>query len=288
MPIFNKKIIFYILGVLSFANILAWLVVFDLAKAQFLEVHFFDVGQGDTVFIETPQRHRILIDGGPSSIILEKLSKEMSFWDRTIDLIILTHPEADHLSGLNEVLKRYKVENILWTGIVRDTAEYKEWLKLINEGKAKIFLAKAGQKISTRNILLELLFPFENLEGKEFKDSNNTSIVGKLVFGDISFLFTGDIYKEVEKELIGGGVDFDSDILKISHHGSRTSTSEEFLKEVSPEIAIISVGKNNSYNHPHQEVLEILSKYGINVLRTDEQGDIKIISDGKNYALSNF
>ena len=288
MPIFNKKIIFYILGVLFFTNILAWFVVFDLAKTQFLEVNFFDVGQGDTVFIETPQRHRILIDGGSGSIILEKLSKEMSFWDRTIDLIILTHPEADHLSGLNEVLKRYKVENILWTGIVRDTAEYKEWLKLINEGKAKIFLAKAGQKISTRNILLELLFPFENLEGKKFKDSNNASIVGKLVFGDISFLFTGDIYKEVEKELIGGGVDFDSDILKISHHGSRTSTSEEFLKEVSPEIAIISVGKNNSYNHPHQEVLEVLSKYGINVLRTDEQGDIKIISDGKNYEISNF
>ena len=288
MPIFNKKIIFYILGVLFFTNILAWLVVFDLAKAQFLEVNFFDVGQGDTVFIETPQRHRILIDGGPSSIILEKLSKEMSFWDRTIDLIILTHPEADHLSGLNEVLKRYKVENILWTGIVRDTAEYKEWLKLINEGKAKIFLAKDGQKISTRNVFLELLFPFENLEGKEFNDSNNTSIVGKLVFSDISFLFTGDIYKEVEKELIDGGVDVDSDILKISHHGSKTSTSEEFLKEVSPEIAVISVGKNNSYNHPHQEVLEVLSKYGINVLRTDEQGDIKIISDGKNYALSNF
>jgi competence protein ComEC len=278
----NRKFLFLILGFLVISNLIAWLVVFDLAKAQFLEVNFFDVGQGDTVFIETPQRHRILIDGGPGSIILEKLSKEMSFWDRTIDLIILTHPEADHLSGLNEVLKRYKVENILWTGVVRDTAEYKEWLKLINEGKAKIFLAKTGQKISTRNILVELLFPFENLEGEEFKDSNNTSIVGKLVFGDISFLFTGDIYKEVEKELIDRGVDVDSDILKISHHGSKTSTSEEFLKEVSPEIAIISVGKNNSYKHPHQEVLEVLSKYGINVLRTDEQGDIKIISDGKN------
>jgi len=278
----NRKFLFLILGFLVISNLIAWLVVFDLAKAQFLEVNFFDVGQGDTVFIETPQRHRILIDGGPGSIILEKLSKEMSFWDRTIDLIILTHPEADHLSGLNEVLKRYKVENILWTGVVRDTAEYKEWLKLINEGKAKIFLAKTGQKISTRNILVELLFPFENLEGEEFKDSNNTSIVGKLVFGDISFLFTGDIYKEVEKELIDRGVDVDSDILKISHHGSKTSTSEEFLKEVSPEIAVISVGKNNSYKHPHQEVLEVLEKYGINVLRTDEQGDIKIISDGKN------
>jgi len=288
MPIFNKKIIFYILGVLFFANVLAWLVVFDLAKAQFLEVHFFDVGQGDAIFIETPQRHQILIDGGPGSIILEKLSKEISFWDKTIDLIILTHPEADHLSGLNEVLKRYKIENILWTGVIRDTAEYKEWLKSISEEGAKISIAKAGQKISTRTVLLELLFPFENLEGKEFKDSNNTSIVGKLVFGNISFLLTGDIYKEIEKELIDRGVNVDSDILKISHHGSKTSTSEEFLKEVSPEIAVISVGKNNSYNHSHQEVLEVLSKYGINVLRTDEQGDIKIISDGKNYALSNF
>jgi len=288
-------------------NILAWMAVYDLSRPQFLEVIFFDVGQGDAIFIETPKRHQILIDGGPGSVILEKLGKSMPFYDRTIDLIILTHPEFDHLSGLNEVLKKYKVENILWTGIVRDTAEYKEWERLIEEEReegSRIKIAKVGQKINLLiyeiNSYIEILFPFGNLEGKEFKDSNNTSVVSKLVFGTppthrppasrapISFLFTGDIYKESERDLIEKGVNIDSDILKLGHHGSKTSSSEEFLKEVSPEIAIISVGKENRYGHPHQEVLELLEKYGIKILRTDLDGDIKIISDGKNYGVSNF
>jgi len=301
----NKKFLFSILGFLVISNLIAWLVVFDLAKTQFLEVNFFDVGQGDAIFIETPSRQQILIDGGPSSVILEKLSKEMPFWDRNIDLIILTHPEYDHLSGLNEVLRKYRVQNILWTGIVRDTAEYKEWLKLIHEDsnpptalprltrapKAKISIAMSEKKIiMSPGLVMNILYPLENLEGKEFEDSNNTSIVSKLVFGKNSFLFTGDAYKDVEGELLLNQVkqQLDSDILKVAHHGSKTSTSEEFLKEVSPEIAVISVGRENKYGHPHPEVLENLAKYGIKVLRTDLNGDIKIISDGKKYAISNF
>jgi len=285
----DKNFNFTVLGILFILNILAWIIVFDLSQPQFLEVNFFDIGQGDAIFIETPQRHQILIDGGPSSAILEKLGKVLPFWDRTIDLIILTHPEADHLSGLNEVLKKYRVQNILWTGIQRETAEYEEWQRLIEEEKTKegaqIKIAKAHQEIKwSRTVLdhLEILFPFENLEGKFFKDSNNTSIVSKLVFGENSFLFTGDIYKEVEKEFIDKELEIDSDILKVAHHGSKTSTSEDFLKVITPEIAVISVGKNNSYNHPHQEVLEVLLKYGIKVFRTDKDGDVKIISDGEN------
>ena len=215
----------------------------------------------------------------------------MPFYDRTIDLIILTHPEFDHLSGLNEILKKYKVSNILWTGIVRDTAEYKEWKKLIEEEKAEIFIAKAGQKIlweSETNNYMEVLYPFENLEGKVFEDSNNTSIISKLVFGKNSFLFTGDAYKNVEGELINKKAEIDSDVLKVSHHGSKTSSSEEFIKSVSPQIAVISAGIGNKYGHPHQEVLELLEKYDIKILRTDKDGDIKIISDGKNYAISSF
>jgi len=271
-------------------NILAWITVYDLSRPQFLEVIFFDVGQGDAIFIETPKRHQILIDGGPGSVILEKLGKSIPFYDRTIDLIILTHPEFDHLSGLNEVLKKYKVENILWTGVVRDTAEYKEWKKLIEEEGAKIFIAKVGQKIysSAKNFRAEILYPFENLEGQVFKDSNDTSIISKLVFGENSFLFTGDIYKEGERDLIKKGVDIDSDILKLGHHGSKTSNSEEFIKAVSPQIAVILVGKGNPYGHPQKEVLDILTNCGIKILRTDDQGDIKIISDGKNYEVSNF
>lgn len=285
----RKTFSFPILGLLFLLNILAWLALFDLNKLKFLEVNFFDVGQGDAIFIETPQRHQILIDGGPDSTILERLNQEMPFWDRNIDLIILTHPEADHLSGLLEVLKRYKIENILWTGVVRETAEYKEWKKLIKDEKAKIFIAQTDRKIilsiSDINSFVEILYPLENLEGQEFKDSNNTSIIAKLVFGENSFLFTGDIYKSGELQLINQKINVDSDILKISHHGSKTSSSEGFLEKVSPEIAVIEVGKNNRYGHPHQEVLERLEKYGIKILRTDENGDIKIISDGEKLKL---
>ena len=287
----DKKWNLGILIALICFNILAWIAVYDFSQLPFLKVIFFDVGQGDAGFIETPQRHQILIDGGPGSVILEKLGKSMPFYDRTIDLIILTHPEFDHLSGLNEILKKYKVSNILWTGIVRDTAEYKEWKKLIEEEKAEIFIAKAGQKIlweSETNNYMEVLYPFENLEGKVFEDSNNTSIISKLVFGKNSFLFTGDAYKNVEGELINKKAEIDSDVLKVSHHGSKTSSSEEFIKSVSPQIAVISAGIGNKYGHPHQEVLELLEKYDIKVSRTDKDGDIKIISDGKNYAISSF
>jgi competence protein ComEC len=283
---------------------LAWITVFDLSKSGILEVTFFDVGQGDAIFIETPKMHQILIDGGPSSAILEKLAKEMPFWDRSIDLIILTHPEYDHMVGLLEVLKRYKVENILWTGVVRDVVEYKEWVKLIKEEEikegAKIFIAQASQKIKIQwpdrcNLarsescsFLEVLYPFENLAGREMKNTNDTSIVAHLVFGENSFLFTGDITKSVEKELSehyslksSDQNPIDSDVLKIAHHGSKTSSSEELLKAATPEIAVIQVGKNN-YGHPHPQVLLNLEKFGIEILRTDKDGDIKIVSDGKN------
>ncbi|GAH68719.1 unnamed protein product, partial [marine sediment metagenome] len=237
----TKNFVYLILSFLFLLNILAWLAVYDLNKPQLLEVNFFDVGQGEAIFIETPSRHQILIDGGPSSVVLEKLAESLPFWDRTIDLIILTHPEHDHLAGLIEVLKRYKVENILWTGVVRDTAEYKEWVKLIKNEGAEIKIAQAGQKInlSTYEVdrYMEVLYPFENLEGQEFKNSNNTSIVAKLIFGTppthhppasrvpTSFLFTGDAYKSVEKKLMDKKTDLASDVLKVGHHGSKTSNS---------------------------------------------------------------
>jgi competence protein ComEC len=291
-----KKLLTFVLTSLFFLNILAWIVVYDLKGPRFLEVNFFDVGQGDAIFIVSPQRHQILIDGGPDSTILEKLGKEMPFWDRSIDLIILTHPEKDHLAGLIEVLKRYKVENILWTGVVRDTAEFKEWEKLIKKEKAKIKIAQANQKVkwSKSDIdQIEILYPFEDSSGQEFKNSNNTSVVAKLIFNENSFLFTGDIYKSVEKKLLEHYVlnqvkhnPIDSDVLKVGHHGSKTSTSEEFLKAITPEIAVIQVGENN-YGHPHPEVLLNLEKFAIEILRTDKNGDIKIVSDGNNLKIKN-
>jgi competence protein ComEC len=278
----NEKFVLFILGFLFLANFFAWIVVFDLKNNKILEVNFFDVGQGDAIFIETPTRHQILIDGGPSSKIIEKLAKEIPFWDKTIDLIILTHPEKDHITGLLEVLKRYKVGNILWTGIARGIPEYREWLNLIEKEKANVKIAKAGQKISCKNCQwkIEIFYPFESLEGMEFEDSNNTSIVSKLIFGNSPFLFTGDIYADVEESLALTPFDLNSKILKVAHHGSKTSSSEKFLERVSPEIAVISVGENK-YGHPSKETLKILEKYGIRVLRTDREGDIKVFSNGE-------
>jgi competence protein ComEC len=285
----KKEFIVFSFIFLFLSNILAWLVVSDLSKPALLKVVFFDVGQGDAIFIETPKRHQILIDGGPNSSILEKLSKEMPFWDRTIDLVILTHPERDHLFGLLDVLKRYKIENILWTGIIREIPEYKKWKELIEKEKSEIKIAKAGLKIFASDFLMKILYPFESLEGKKYQNSNETSIVSKLIFDKISFLFTGDILKKQEKELIDQYSDFlESNILKLAHHGSKSSNSEEFLREVLPEIAIISVGRENKYGHPHQEVLERLEKYDIKILRTDRDKDIKIISNGKKYEFSHL
>ncbi len=277
----TKKYVLVIFGSLFCLNVLAWLAVWELSRQRPLEVNFFDIGQGDSIFLQTPERRQILIDGGPDSAVLEKLGKEMPFWDRTIDLVILTHPEHDHISGLIEVLKRYKVKNILWTGILRDTAEYREWKELIQKEEANIYIAKAGQCVILDVTQLCVLYPFESLEGQKFKDSNNTSIVAKLIFGETSFLFTGDVCKSVERKLLGLAEQLDSDVLKVGHHGSKTSTAPEFVEAVSPEVAVVSVGKDNYYGHPHPETIQALE--GTRFFRTDWDGDIKVISDGIDY-----
>lgn len=265
-------------------NVLAWNTV--LNSTQDLEVSFFDVGQGDAVFIETPGGYQILIDGGQNAVVLDRLADEMSWGDRTIDLMILTHPEHDHYGGLIEVLKQYQVENILWTGIVRETAEFREWEELIKIEGAEITIAQAGQRIVLGSALMEVLYPFNSLAGQSSKSVNNTSIALRLIFEDNSFLFTGDAFKSVEKELTAE-YQLTADVLAVGHHGSKTSSAEEFIQEVAPQIAIISSGKDNHYGHPHDEVLAVLEKFAIKVLRTDEDGNIKIVSDGKELQIVN-
>lgn len=277
-----------ILVLLFLTNIFVWQEVFDLIHPN-LEVVFFDVGQGDATFIETPQGHQILIDGGSGKKILEKLSEEMPFWDRSLDLVILTHPEKDHLGGLIWVLNRYQVANILWTGILRETKVFEEWQKKLEKEEANIVIAQAGQKIKAGNLQIYILFPQESLAGKSFEESSNdTSIVSQFSFGENTFLFTGDISKKVEKELLAREIELSSEVLKVAHHGSKNSTSKEFLAEVAPEIAVISSGRNNPYGHPRQQVLRNLENLAIKVLRTDQQGDIKISSNGKNLEILNF
>lgn len=283
----RRKLSILLILFLFSVNLIVWQIIFYLNGDNSLEVTFFDIGQGDAIFIETPYRNQILIDGGPNSMILEKLAKEMPFWDKTIDLIILTHPEADHITGLLSVLESYNVKRILWTGIVRDTSQYEKWKEMIEKENAEIIIAHSSQGIKIGNVFLNILYPFESLEGEEIKNSNDTSIVSRLRFGNNSFLFTGDITKVSENKIISKeDGNLNSDVLKVSHHGSKTSTSAEFLENVLPDIAVISCGKDNSYGHPHEQVLKSLEELGINILRTDQNGDIKIISNG-NYLTTN-
>jgi len=287
----KRKVFLSVIFLLVLANFFVWKGIFDLSEGV-LKVVFFDIGQGDSIYIETSQGHQILIDGGPSGKkILEKLSGEIPFWDKSLDLVILTHPDADHLSGLNYVLKRYKVENILWNGVKKDTETFNNFQKNLEkerkEEKANIIITQRGQRIKAGKTEIFVLYPFQNLEDEFFKENtNDTSVVVKLSFYENNFLFTGDISEKVEKELIIGDsyLSLNSQVLKVAHHGSKSSTSRDFLKTVKPEIAVISCGINNPYGHPSQNALSNLQEFGINILRTDQKGDIKIVSNGKNYS----
>jgi competence protein ComEC len=285
----KKKYLLLFAGFLFALNIFCWQEVFVLASSNDLKVVFFDVGQGDSAFIETPKRHQILIDGGPGSTVLSKLAKNMPFWDRTLDLVILTHPESDHMQGLLDVLQRYKADYILWTGIKRTSAEYNAWINVLkNQEKigTKIISAESGQKIKIGPAVIDILHPLENLSGKEPKNTNDTSVVSYLIYGSNSFLFTGDISNVAEKELIVSIENIDLDVLKVAHHGSKYSTSDIFLESVKPKIAVISVGKN-SYGHPTPEVLQRLDDFEVKTLRTDQIRAITILSDGENLKIIN-
>jgi competence protein ComEC len=280
----SKKVVLFIAGFLFLLNIFSWNEVFALFGPHNLRVDFWDVGPGDSTFILTPEKHQILIDGGPDASILRKLSLLMPFWDRNLDLVILTHPESDHMQGLLYALQRYKADYILWTGVKKTTPEYTEWMSVLAKQKklgAKIIIAEYGQEIKAGNVLIDTLHPLESVEGENAKNtSNDTCIVSKLIFGKNSFLFVGDISSTAEKELVYEKLNLQSDVLKVAHHGSKYSTLDLFLSDVNPKFAVISVGAKNTYGHPTPEVLQRLEKFGIKMFRTDKDGDVEFVSDG--------
>ncbi|OHB17030.1 MAG: hypothetical protein A2913_01960 [Parcubacteria group bacterium RIFCSPLOWO2_01_FULL_40_65] len=267
----KRKII--ILAALIFFSSVA--LVVDSKNQDGLKVYFLDVGQGDSIFIETENKIQILIDGGSDNTVVQKLSEVMPFWDRTIDFIMLTHPDHDHLGGLPEVLKRYEVNGIIETGVQCEKVECKVWRDLKEKEKAAIILPKLGDSIIfNENTKLLILSPFDSVAGEKVSKVNNTSIVAKLIYGEHSLLLTGDIEKQVEEKLVLAGIDIDSDYLKLPHHGSKTSSTEELLENTSPLMAFISLGINNSYGHPHEEVVARLEKRNIKYYRTDASGTI--------------
>lgn len=270
------KQVYLILILLLISNIVAFSIVSKLFSDN-LEVVFVNVGEGDSIFITTPHNYQIIIDGGPNNLLVEKISNYMPFADRDIDLMILTHPDKDHFFGLIEILQRYKISNILWTGEEKDTPQFKKWLQAAKEEDANMFILNRGDMIHTLSCDFEIVNSFNG-----YSSSNDNSIVLKLIFNENEFLFTGDISGQVEKDLLN--FDLCADVLKISHHGSKYSTTSAFLEKVSPQIAVIQVGEN-SYGHPSEEVLTRLSNFGIKVLRTDKNNDIKILSNGEDLVI---
>lgn len=263
---------------------LVWYAVLYAEAHRNLNVSFFDVGQGDSIFIESPDGNQILIDGGPGDAVLAKLGRAMPFWDRSLDLVILTHAHADHATGLAEVLKRYHVDRVLESGEAYGTPEYAEWRRLIKEKNIPVAAAHAGQEVRAGALRLRVLSPFENKSGVSFKNPHDANVSVKLIYGKISVLLTGDAEKMIEHRLLYEHPEIlSSDILKVGHHGSKTSTTKEFLAAVSPKIAVISAGKKNRYGHPKQEVLDRLTAAGARIFRTDIDGDIEFSSNGIRY-----
>lgn len=258
-------------------------------KDGLLKIYFFDVGQGDAIFIEAPNGNQVLIDGGPDSKVVQKLGETMPFYDKNIDMVVLTHSDADHITGLIEVLERYEIENIIYSNIVRKSALYGAWQVAVVQEGADIIDPVAGKVIDLGSgVTLSTIHPGGSLADQALEKTNNESVVIMLKYGETEILLTGDIEARMERQIILSGTNLDADVLKVAHHGSKTSTTEEFLYEVSPQVAIIQVGAKNRYGHPTQIVLDRLENFGAKLYRTDIDGDIKVVSDGTNFAISNF
>jgi len=241
-----------------------------------LHVVFLDVGQGDAIFIQTPSGKQVLVDGGPSeTILLSQLGRQMPFWDRTLDLVILTHPDSDHVTGLVGVLERYRVDRVIYREQERESEVYEYWLQLLASEGAAVYRGEAGLELALdEGLEMTVLHPGAEL----LEDANDNSVVTRLVYGRVSVLLPGDIEAEVERRLAAQGVGLASTVLKAAHHGSCSSTTQEFLDAVEPEVVVISVGAENRFGHPCADVLERLGE--LSVYRTDEQGVIELVSDG--------
>lgn len=249
-----------------------------------LTVTFLDIGQGDSILIQTPNGRTIIVDGGPGSTLVHRLGEETSFWMKKIDALLLTHPDRDHLEGFLEVLKRYEVGLFLFTGVQKESALYKTFLKEIDERGIKTVVVAPDQDwMLDEGVFLDIIGPLKSYNGQKVEKPNNTSIVARLVYGETQLLLTGDIEKKAEFELLLHDTDLRAQILKAGHHGSSTSGSEKFLKAVEPNTAVMINGKNNSYGHPHLETVLRFDELGIDWLSTKDEGTVTFVSDEKQW-----
>jgi competence protein ComEC len=245
-----------------------------------LHVAFLDVGQGDAIFIQTPSGRQLLIDGGRyPTVLLDQLGQQMPFWDRSIDLLVATHPDADHAAGLVPVLERYDISRLITNGVeAGGEPAYAALLDIAADRDVPIHPTQAGERITLdQGVLLEILHAGGDGTGSD----NDTSVVARLTFGELSVLLTGDAETAAETALLAGGQPLASVVLKAGHHGADTSSGEAFLRAVAPRIIIISTGRDNPYGHPAPAMLARAAAIGATVWRTDELGTLELVSDGR-------
>jgi len=268
----KKEIILLVFILVVFDVFIWWQVLFNGPNKN-AELYFLDVGQGDAELVVLPGGVKILIDGGPNNQILNQLSSIFSPLNRYIDLVILSHPQKDHFAGLIDVLKRYQTGLFISNGQKEDTRSFSDLEKIIKENEIRTITLGEGDKISYQDNYLNILSPNKDLLLSN--ELNDTGLTIKLNTQGTSALFTADIDSKIEEELSKKD-NLDIDILKVAHHGSKYSSSENFLINTSPKIAVIEVGKN-FYGHPAKEVLNRLASVGAQVFRTDQDGTIKLL-----------
>lgn len=254
----------------------------DIDKKKAITVHFIDVGQGKSILLEKNGKG-ILIDGGEETNGEFLLAYLRQAHIEELEYVIATHPHSDHIGGLIQVLETLKVHEVIMPEAIHTTATFETFLSVLLEKDILVTVPTVGDKFGFEDSLLTCLSPV-----KEYPSLNNMSLAMRLEYKNISFLFTGDIEKEAEMSMIEGAeeevIQLQSTILDAPHHGSDTSNSVEFITHVAPKIVVFSVGKDNTYNHPHKEVLDRYTENGTWILRTDEEGSIVFETDGKNIA----
>jgi len=239
-----------------------------------LRLWFFDVGQGDSILIDTPQHQQVLIDGGPSEVVLSRLARALPLGDKDINLLIITHNHSDHLTGVDAVLQHYKVDQVWLSGAIHTTEIFQQTLKDISDRHIPTKAVHAGETISFGDLSGIVIHPLEDMTGQAPEDQNSASIVTYWQYGQITWMLTGDLPADQEKMLLSRHLIKPTTILKVAHQGSKNSSGQEFLQAVRPKVAVIFAGRNNQFGHPHQVVLDRLRQIGANTLRTDQDGTI--------------
>lgn len=251
-----------------------------IASPKKLRVSFLDIGQGDAILIQTPSGHDMLIDGGPSDLVLERMSEEMNYFDRRLEVMIATHGDADHVTGLIPILKKYDTDIIVRSPIDGESQLFKDLEIHIEEENAIEHVGKRGDVIDFGDgVLAFVLYPNKTISSKT--DTNDASVSIVLLYGDHSFLLTGDLGMKYEPQLMNKHLPKGVTVYKAGHHGSKTSSGEQLLTYIKPEYSVISAGEGNRYGHPNPEALARLTNYSKEILSTIDRGTITFISDGR-------